>query len=476
MSEKRVFEKEFCGRLLKVEVGELAKQANGAALVRYGDTAVLSVAVVGKEPSQGDFFPLMVLYRKIVFRRKDSGGFLRREGRPSEHETLVSRVIDRPIRPLFDDNFRNEVQIISTVMSVNYDNSPEMSALLGSSLALGLGGVPFNGPVAGVIVGRVDGQLICNPTAEQLAVSDIDLTVAGTKEAVNMVEAGAKQVTEEDMLEAIMFGHEKIKELVAFEEEIISACGKPKMEIELVLTPEDIRQDVLSLESGRIVAAVSIHDKQERANTVFAIGDEIRAILEAKYKPLYEREELERRMMFVDKVLEEIEVNEVRRLITVDKIRPDGRRVDEIRPMDAQVDIFERPHGSALFTRGQTQVVATTTLGALREAQIIDNATIEEGKRFMLHYNFPLSPAVKPVVTDLRTPESAMRFGRTRFIASHSQRRRVSLHHPRRFRSLGIQRFLFPSHHLFRLHVADGCRGADQSPRGGNRDGFDQKR
>lgn len=390
MSEKRVFEKEFCGRVLKVEVGELAKQANGAALVRYGDTAVLSAAVVGKEPSQGDFFPLMVLYQEKLYSvGKIPGGFLRREGRPSEHETLISRVIDRPIRPLFDDNFRNEVQIISTVMSVNYDNTPEMSALLGSSLALGMGGVPFNGPVAGVIVGRVEGQLICNPTAEQLALSDIDLTVAGTKDAVNMVEAGAKQVTEEDMLEAIMFGHEKIKELIAFEEEILAACAKPKMEIELIVVPEDIRQDVLALEAGRIVAAVSIHDKQERANTVFAIGDEIRAVLETKYKPLFEREDLDRRMMFVDKVLEEIEVNEVRRLITVDKIRPDGRRVDEIRPMDAQVDIFERPHGSALFTRGQTQVVATTTLGALREAQIIDNATIEEGKRFMLHYNFP---------------------------------------------------------------------------------------
>lgn len=386
-----VFEKEFCGRKLIVEVGELAKQATGSALVRYGETAVLSVSVVGKEPSQGDFFPLMVLYQEKLYSvGKIPGGFLRREGRPTEHETLISRVIDRPIRPLFDDNFRNEVQIINTVMSVNYDDTPEMSALLGASLALGLGGVPFNGPVAGVMVARVDGQLICNPTAEQLAVSDIDLTVAGTKDAVNMVEAGAKQVTEEDMLEAIMFGHEKIKELVAFEEEIIAKCAKPKMEIELMLVPQDIREDVVALNAGRIQKSVSIFDKQERANTIFAINDEIREALAVRYKPLCEeREDLDRRLMFVDKVLEEIEVDEVRRLITQDKIRPDGRKVDEIRPMNAQVDLFARTHGSALFTRGQTQVAATTTLGCLRDRQIIDDATIEEGKRFMLHYNFP---------------------------------------------------------------------------------------
>lgn len=391
MSEKQLFQKEFCGRKLIVEVGQLAKQANGSALVRFDDTAVLSVAVVGKEPVDGDFFPLMVLYQEKLYSvGKIPGGFLRREGRPTEHETLVSRVIDRPIRPLFDDNFRNEVQVISQVMSVNYDNTPEMSALLASSLALSLGGVPFNGPVAGVIVGHINGEFICDPTAEQMAASDIDLTVAGTADAINMVEAGAKQVSEELMLDAIMFGHEKIKELIAFQNEIIAQCAKPKMEIEMMAIPADIHMDVIGLNSGRIEKSVSIFDKLERQNTIADLGDEIKAVLEAKYKATgIEREELDQKLFFVGKVLEEIEVNEVRRLITEDKVRPDGRKVDEIRPLAAEIDLFERTHGSALFTRGQTQVVATTTLGCLREAQIIDDATIEEGKRFMLHYNFP---------------------------------------------------------------------------------------
>ena len=391
MNEKQIFTKDFCGRKLIVEVGQLAKQTTGAALVRFNDTAVLSVCVVGKEPIEGDFFPLMVLYQEKLYSvGKIPGGFLRREGRPTEHETLVCRIIDRPIRPLFDDNFRNEVQVISTVMSVNYDHSPEMSALLGSSLALGLGGVPFNGPVAGVMVGRINGELICDPTAEQMAQSDIELTVAGTKDAINMVEAGAKQVTEADMLEAIMFGHEKIKELVAFQDEIITACAKPKMEIPLMTIPEDIHNDVYALDGGRIVKSVSIFEKLERQNTIENIGIEIKNTLEAKYRAAgFDKDDTAIRLMFVGKVLEEIEVNEVRRLITDDKIRPDGRKADEIRPLAAEIDLFERTHGSALFTRGQTQVFATTTLGALGEAQIIDDATIEEGKRFMLHYNFP---------------------------------------------------------------------------------------
>ncbi|MDZ4196845.1 MAG: polyribonucleotide nucleotidyltransferase, partial [Candidatus Izemoplasmatales bacterium] len=252
MSEKRVFELEFSGRSLRVEVGQLAKQADGACLVRFGDTAVLSVAVAGKEPSTQDFFPLMVLYQEKLYSvGKIPGGFLRREGRPSEHETLAARAIDRPIRPLFDDNFRNEVQIINTVMSVDPNNSPDMTALLGSSIALGLGGIPFSGPVAGVIVGRINGELICNPTLEQLLVSDLDLTVAGTKDAINMVEAGAKQVKEEDMIDAIMYGHERIKELVAFQETILSECAKPLMEVELITVPQSIRDSVIHLEAGR---------------------------------------------------------------------------------------------------------------------------------------------------------------------------------------------------------------------------------
>jgi len=391
MSDKVVFEREFAGAKLVVEIGQLAKQATGAALIRYADTAVLSVSVIGDKPSEQDFFPLMVLYmEKLYSVGKIPGGFLRREGRPTEHETLAARAIDRPLRPLFDDNFRYEVQVINTVLSTNPDYSPEMTALFGSSLSLGLGGIPFNGPVAGVIVARVDGQLICNPSVEQLLHSDIEITVAGTKEAVNMVEAGAKQVSEEEILEAIMFGHEKIKELIAFQEEIIAQYGKPLIVVELKVVPEAIAKKVYELEAGRIVTSVSIHEKLARGDAIWAIEDEIKATMEAEFKATgLDKDEVETQMMFVARVLEEIQVNEVRRLITVDKIRPDGRKTDEIRPLAAEIDLFERTHGSALFTRGQTQVLAVTTLGALGEAQIIDGVTIEEGKRFMLHYNFP---------------------------------------------------------------------------------------
>ena len=391
MSEKRVFELEFSGRSLRVEVGQLAKQADGACLVRFGDTAVLSVAVAGKEPSTQDFFPLMVLYQEKLYSvGKIPGGFLRREGRPSEHETLAARAIDRPIRPLFDDNFRNEVQIINTVMSVDPNNSPDMTALLGSSLALGLGGIPFSGPVAGVIIGRINGEFICNPTLEQLLVSDLDLTVAGTKDAINMVEAGAKQVKEEDMIDAIMYGHERIKELVAFQETILSECAKPLMEVELITVPQAIRDSVIHLEAGRLVKSISIHEKLERQYAMEAIENEIKDTMEAQFVALgLDKDEVKVQLQYVSRVIEEIEVSEVRRLITIDKIRPDGRKVDELRPLASEIDLFERTHGSALFTRGQTQVLAVTTLGPLGDAQIIDGVSIEEGKRFMLHYNFP---------------------------------------------------------------------------------------
>lgn len=391
MSEKVVLKREFAGANLVVEIGQLAKQATGAALVRYADTAVLSVAVIGDKPTAQDFFPLMVLYtEKLYSAGKIPGGFLRREGRPSERETLAARAIDRPIRPLFDDNFRYEVQIINTVLSTNPDYAPDMAALFGSSLALGLGGVPFNGPVAGVVVARLNGEFICNPTVEQLAASDLDLTVAGTKNAVNMVEAGAKQISEDDMLDAIMFAHEKIKELVAFQEEIIAAYGKPTMVVEVDNVPDDIRNAVYDLEAGRIVKSVSIHEKLARGDAIRAIEEEIIEIMEAKYKSEgLDKEDTKVKIAYVSRVLEEIQVNEVRRLITVDKIRPDGRKTDEVRPLAAEIDLFERTHGSALFTRGQTQVLGVTTLGALGEAQIIDGVSIEEGKRFMLHYNFP---------------------------------------------------------------------------------------
>jgi len=391
MSEKRIFTLDFAGHPIIVEVGQLAKQATGAALVRYEDTAVLSVSVAGDEPSSLDYFPLMVLYQEKMYSvGKIPGGFFRREGRPSEHETLASRAIDRPIRPLFDDDFRNEVQIINTVMSVNPDFSPEMSALLGSSLSLGLGGVPFNGPVAGVIIGMVDGKFVVNPGAEQLALSPLDLTVAGTKDAINMVEAGAREIDEDTMLDAIMFAHEKIKELVAFQEEIIKECGKPKMEIPLVSVPKDIRKEVYAMENGRIVKAISTKDKLERIEKVGVVEHEIRDFYEAKFKAQgLDKDDRKEQLKFVNMVLEEIQVDEVRRLITVDKIRPDGRKVDEIRDLETEIDLFERTHGSALFQRGQTQALATVTLGALREAQIIEGVSIEDDKRFMLHYNFP---------------------------------------------------------------------------------------
>ncbi len=387
---KKVFKKEFYGREFIVEVGQLAKQATGSCLVRYGDTAVLSATVVGKEPSKMDFFPLMVIYQeKLYAAGKIPGGFLRREGRPTEHETLISRAIDRPIRPLFDEGFRTEVQIINTVLSADLNCSPEMSALLGASLSLGLGGVPFNGPVAGVMVGLKDGAFILNPTPEELLESDLDLMVSGTKDAINMVEAGAKEIDEETMLEALMFAHEKIKELVAFQEEIIAECGKERMEIELITVPDQVDKDVRELEKGRIAKAVVIEEKLERADAIKAIEDEILEILEERYLKDNDKEDTRTLLNFAKQVLEEILVVEVRRLITEDKIRPDGRKTDEIRDLASEIDILARTHGSALFTRGQTQALATVTLGALREAQIMDSVSVEEDKRFMLHYNFP---------------------------------------------------------------------------------------
>jgi polyribonucleotide nucleotidyltransferase len=391
MSEKRVFERQFAGRSLVIEVGQLAKQADGAALVRYGDSAVLSVAVASKEPSTQDFFPLMVLYQEKMYSvGKIPGGFFRREGRPSEHETLAARAIDRPLRPLFADNFRNEVQVINTILSVDPNNPPEMFALFGSSLAIGLGGIPFNGPVAGVIVGRINGEFICNPTPEQLLVSDIDLTVCGTRDAINMVEAGAKQVTEADMIDAIMYGHAKIQELIDLQEEILKELAKPVFEVVLNEIPEDIRKQVYELESGRLVKAISTHEKHAREDAMRLVEDDVKAVMEERFTAQgLDKDEVKAQLGYVARSLEEIIVTEVRRLITIDKIRPDGRGLDELRPLASEIDLFARTHGSALFTRGQTQVLAVTTLGSLRDSQIIDGVTVEEGKRFMLHYNFP---------------------------------------------------------------------------------------
>ena len=386
---KQVFRLDFCGRGLTVETGEVAKQAGGAVLVRYDDTVVLSTATASKQAKEGiDFFPLTVLFEEKLYSvGKIPGGFLRREGRPSEHATLTARMIDRPIRPLFADGFRNEVQVVNTVLSVDQDCTPEMTAMFGASLALCVSDIPFNGPIAGVMVGRVDGEYIINPTPEQLEKSDINLTVAGTKYAVNMVESGAKEVSEEAMLGAIMFGHEHIKQLVAFQEEIAAAVGKEKMEVKLYTVDEDIDREVRAQFEQAIRDAVSIEKKLERYGKIDELTEEAVAVFDAKE---YENEAAKAKgLKQVKQICHSIEADEVRRLIIEDKVRPDGRKVDEIRPLDSQVDILPRAHGSALFTRGETQVLSVTTLGPMNDNQIIDDLTEVETKRFMHHYNFP---------------------------------------------------------------------------------------
>ena len=385
---KKVFETEFAGRHLSVEFGEIAKQADGAAFVRFGDTVVLATVCCADEPKEGDFFPLTVNYEEKQYAvGKIPGSFLRREGRATEHATLSARLIDRPIRPLFADGFRNEVQIVATVMSCDRDNTPEMTGMLGASLALCTSDIPFDGPVAGVYVGRVDGKLIIDPTEAEREVSDIDLAVAGTKDAIMMVEAGAAEVPEEEMLDAIMFAHEAIKELCAFQEKIIAEIGKPKREIQLYAPDPKVQKDIEDRIGARLVKAISIFDKLERQDAVDALKKEI---IDDYDKREYEDEhDYKMSMLMVEDILEGMVAKEVRRLITDEKIRPDGRKVDEIRPLDCQVDLLPRAHGSAMFTRGQTQVIGTTTLGPLSDKQIIDNLTGETERRFMHHYNFP---------------------------------------------------------------------------------------
>ena len=380
---KQEFHLDFCGRGITVETGEIAKQADGAVIIRYGDTVTLSTACASNQAKEGiDFFPLTVSFEEKLYSvGKIPGGFLRREGRPSEHATLTARMIDRPIRPLFAEGFRNEVQVVNTVLSVDQDASPEMAAMFGASLALCISDIPFNGPIAGVKVGRINGELVANPTVAQMEESDIDLTVAGTAQALNMVEAGAKEVSEEDMLAALMFGHEQIKKLCAFQEEIVAACGKEKREIELYAVDETIDREVRANFEAQIRAAVSIKEKLERYGKIDDLTDEAAEMIANKE---YESEKDQNNAVKqAREICRGIEADEVRRLIIEDKVRPDGRQIDEIRPLNSQVDLLPRVHGSALFTRGETQVLSTTTLGALNDNQIIDDLTVVDSKRFM---------------------------------------------------------------------------------------------
>ncbi len=383
MTEKNVFTFELAGRPLVFEIGELAKQANAAVFVRYGDTVVLSTVVASKEPKDIDFFPLQVGYEERLYAAgKVPGGFIKREGRPSENAILSGRLIDRPIRPLFPDGFRNEVQVINTVMSLDHDNSPAIAALIGSSLALSISNIPFDGPIAGVVVGRVNGEFLINPTVSQLAQSDIDLTVAGTKDAINMVEAGAKQVSEEEMLEAIMFGHDMIKKIIAFQEEIVAKIGQEKVEIKLYEVDAEINASVRELAEAKLIEAIQVVEKQARQEAIDAVN--------AHVLETFEAQEAEPKVLKqVKEVLSKIVKEEVRRLITDEKVRPDGRGVEEIRPLSSRTDLLPRTHGSALFTRGQTQALTVCTLGALNEHQMLDGLEVEETKRFMHHYNFP---------------------------------------------------------------------------------------
>ena len=384
------FKLNFRGREIIVEHGKMAKQADGAVLVRYGDTVVLSAAVVSKTVNLlSDFFPLTVLYQEKLYSvGKIPGGFIKREGRPSENATLAARMIDRPIRPLFKEGFKNEVQVVNEILSVDQDNSPEMTAILASSIALSISKIPFEGLIAGVKVGRVDGKFVINPTAEELEKSDIDVTVAGTKEAINMVESSASEASEEDMLEALMFGHEAIKELIAFEEEIIKEIGVPKMEFEKLEVEDSLRKEIEDAVSKPLDEALRIKDKLEKYDTIDRIKSEIREKYEKENENLKD-EDLKILLAKVSLVLEDIEYKLFRNIVVKEKIRADGRQMDEIRPLSAEIDLLPRTHGSAMFTRGQTQSLSITILGALGEHQILDGLSIEDEKRFMLHYNFP---------------------------------------------------------------------------------------
>lgn len=387
MSEKRIFSTTLGGRPLSVEVGQLAKQANGAVLVRYGDTVVLSAAVASKRPSMGDFFPLTVHYiEKMYAVGKVPGGFIKREGRPSENATLTSRLIDRPIRPMFPDSVRTEIQITNTVLSVDQDCTPEMAAMLGASLSLAISDIPFGGPIAGVNVGRINGQLVINPTTAQMEETDIELTVAGTSTAINMVESSAKEVSEADMLKALLFGHEAVKELVAFQNEIVTEVGKEKFEFNIATVSPEVTEPLNLLFKERMVEAIQTEEKKARETAVDNVMEAAKIYFAEKFA---DEPEFSALMKDVNTALNDLEKDEVRRLITHERIRPDGRKIDEIRSLASEVGLLPRTHGSGLFTRGQTQALTIATLAPLGEHQIIDGLGIEDSKRFIHHYNFP---------------------------------------------------------------------------------------
>ena len=388
---KKTFELDFHGRKLIVEHGELAKQADGSVLVRYNDTVILTAAVVSKSVNLlSDFFPLTVNYQEKLYSvGKIPGGFIKREGRPSEAATLAARMIDRPMRPLFPEGFKNEVQIISTVLSVDQDCSPELTAMFASSLAVSISKIPFNGPIAGVKVGRVDGELVINPTPEQLERSELELTVAGTKEAINMVESSAKQVPEDIMLEALMFGHEAIKELIKIQEEIISEIGEEKMEYETLVPEQEMIDRIKELATDKMDKALRIKDKLEKYAAIDAVREEIVELYTKENEDVLKEQELKELLVKVNMVVSDVEYELFRSIVVKEKQRADGRAMDEIRPLSTDIDLLPRTHGSALFTRGETQALSVTTLGALNEHQIIDGLSVEDQKRFMLHYNFP---------------------------------------------------------------------------------------
>ena len=384
---KQTFETTFAGRPLVVEIGQVAKQANGAAVVRYGESTILSAAVMSKKMSTGDFFPLQVNYEEKMYAAgKFPGGFNKREGRPTTDATLTARLIDRPIRPMFAEGFRNEVQVINTVLSYDEDASAPMAAMFGSSLALSISDIPFNGPIAGVQVAYIDGEFIINPSAAQKEASLLELTVAGTKDAINMVESGAKELSEDIMLEALLKGHEAVRELIAFQEEIVAAVGKEKAEVELLQVDPELQAEIIAAYNADLQKAVQVEEKKAREAATEAVKEQVIAVYEERYA---DDENYETIMRDVAEILEQMEHAEVRRLITEDKIRPDGRRVDEIRPLDAEIDYLPKVHGSGLFTRGQTQALSVLTLAPMGETQIVDGLDPEYKKRFLHHYNFP---------------------------------------------------------------------------------------